>query len=544
LTEEASYPLWAFAFDRGGNVSGWPAVDRGDDQQVVDALRMGAVEGAAKLYDAYAERLHDYACSLTGERDAAADSVHDALVTAHGCVSRLTEPNRLRAWLYALTRFQAAARLAHRTGSGKSGSVPLPVFDEPEDPELADLVYEALGELRKNEREVLELSLRHGLTPAEAGAVLGLTSRQTVTRLGRARDHLENAAAAVILARTGRAHCPDLSAMLDSWEGPLTPLLRRRLSGHISGCEVCTEGRHRQVAAARLLDMVPVAFPPISLRRRVVDTCVNPERDQTRTLITDRGDSFDRTGFPVAAERRSRRRKPHRLAPVMLAGAAVLAATGAMVVMNTGDPAKTALRVTAVPSASPSVSADELTGTTPEPEPADDTTPAPDPSPTSSPTGVPSTRPAATAATTRPAAAPTATRRRTVRGARFTASCPGSVDAAAKIGLTARNATVTWSATASAGLEVLPASGSIKAGGSVAIWVTVDDPATGGSGSVSFSSNGGGAKCSLSWDGGTEQTPEPPTDQPTTVPDPSQTPSGPTQSTSVDNVQADPAHDS
>ncbi|MCA2223241.1 RNA polymerase sigma factor [Nonomuraea aurantiaca] len=513
---------------------------------MVDALRMGAVEGAAKLYDAYAERLHDYACSLTGERDAAADSVHDALVTAHGCVSRLKETGRLRAWLYALTRFQAAARLAHRSGSGKTDSVPLPVFDEPEDPELAALVHEALGELRRNEREVLELSLRHGLTPAEAGAVLGLTSRQAATRLGRARDHLENAAAAVILARTGRAHCPDLSAMLDSWEGPLTPLLRRRLSGHISGCEVCTEGRHRQVAAARLLDMVPVAYPPISLRRRVVDTCVNPERDQTRTLITDRGDSFDRTGFPVAAERRSRRRRSRCLGPVLLAGAAVLAATGAMVAMNGGDPAKTALRVAPAPSAAPSDSPDDangspddLTGTTPEPTLADDTTPTPDPSPTSSRSGQPSTRPATTA-TTRPAAAPTATRRQTVRGARFAVSCPDGVEDATKIGLTARNAGVAWSATASAGLEVFPASGSIKAGGSMAIWVTVDDPGTGGSGSVSFRSNGGGARCSLSWQGGTEQTPEPPTDQPTSGPEPSETPR-PTQSTSVDNVQADPS---
>ncbi|MEU7739900.1 sigma-70 family RNA polymerase sigma factor [Nonomuraea sp. NPDC049158] len=528
-------------------MSGWPAVDRGDDQQVVDALRMGAVEGAAKLYDAYAERLHDYACSLTGERDAAADSVHDALVTAHGCVSRLKETGRLRPWLYALTRFQAAARLAHRSGSAKTGSVPLPVFDEPADPELAALVHEALGELRGNEREVLELSLRHGLTPAEVGAVLGLTSRQAAARLGRARDHLENAAAAVILARTGRAHCPDLSAMLDSWEGPLTPLLRRRLSGHISGCEVCTEGRHRQVAATRLLDMVPVAYPPISLRRRVVDTCVNPERDQTRTLITDRGDSFDRTGFPVAVERRSRRRRPRRLGPVLLAGAAVLAATGAMVAMNGGDSAKTALRVAPAPSASPSTSPDDaspddLTGTTPEPAPEDDTTPTPDPSPTSSHSGVPSTRPAAT--TTKPAAAPTATRRQTVRGARFAASCPDGVEDAAKIGLSARNATVAWRATASAGLQVYPANGSIKAGGSLAIWVTIDDPGTGGSGSVSFSSNGGGATCSLSWHGGTQQTPAPPTDQPTSGPEPSETPSGPTQSTSVDSFQVDPPHDS
>lgn len=215
---------------------GWPTVDRADDHQVVEALRRAHTDAPAKLYDAYAERLHDYACSLTGDRDTAAESVHDALVTAQGCVDRLKESSRLRAWLYALTRFQAATR----QGSGEG--TPPPVLDDPDDPEMAELVHEVLGELSRNEREVLELSLRHGLTPSEVGAVLGLTSRQATTRLGRARDHLENAAAAVVLARTGRAHCPDLSAMVDSWEGPLTLMLRRRLSGHIGGCEVCTEG--------------------------------------------------------------------------------------------------------------------------------------------------------------------------------------------------------------------------------------------------------------------------------------------------------------
>ncbi|NUT38519.1 MAG: RNA polymerase sigma factor, partial [Thermoactinospora sp.] len=250
---------------------GWPKVDA-DDRQLMDALRRGDRQAPADLYDAYAERLHDYACSLLAEREATAQAVHDALVTAQGCVSQLKESTRLRSWLYALTRYQCATRFTGTT------SAPPPVLDDPDDAELAELVHEALGELSRNEREVLELSLRHGLSPAEVGAVLGLTSRQATTRLGRARDHLENGAAAVVLARTGRAHCPDLSAMVDSWEGPLTPLLRRRLSSHIGGCEVCTEGKHRKVSAARLLDMVPVAFPPISLRRRVIETSVTPER--------------------------------------------------------------------------------------------------------------------------------------------------------------------------------------------------------------------------------------------------------------------------
>ncbi|MGW0805649.1 sigma factor [Nonomuraea sp. NPDC002799] len=512
-------------------MAGWPTVDRADDNELVGALRRADTDAPAKLYDSYAERLHDYAFSLSGERGVATDAVHDALVTAQGCVHRLKEPARLRAWLYALTRFQARARMAHRSGAPTEG-LPLPDLDEQEDPELADLVRETLRELRGSEREVLELSLRHALTPSEAAAVLGLTSRQAAARLGRARDHLENTAAAVVLARTGRAHCPDLSAMVDSWEGPLTPLLRRRLSGHISGCEVCTERRHRQVSAGRLLDMVPVAYPPISLRRRVVDTCVNPERDQTRTLITDRGDTFDRTGFPVTAERRSRRRRPHRLAPVVLAGACLLAATGAVVVINGRDTSTgTALRL----SPSPTLLVEPAP--TPEPVPdQDELTPSPSRAPSSGrPTPRPSGRPAGTLPATRPAAAPTATRRRPAPGARLSASCPQMADGLGRIGLRARNATVSWLATASQGLDVFPVSGSIRTGGSVVVWATVVDPDVSGSGRVTFTSNGGTATCSLSWEGGRSQTSEPPTDEPTVSAEPSETPTV-QRSSSVDDL--------
>ncbi|MET7337221.1 sigma-70 family RNA polymerase sigma factor [Nonomuraea sp. NPDC005650] len=507
---------------------GWPSVDRAEDQELVEALRRADTDAPAKLYDCYGERLHDYAASFA--QDLAADAVHDALVIAQGCVHRLREPVRMRAWLYALTRFQTRARMAHRT---PVDGVPLPEIEAQDDPELTDLVHETLGELSRNEREILELSLRHGLTPAEVGAVLGLTSRQAASRLARARDHLENAAAAVVLARTGRAHCPDLSAMLDGCEGPLTPLLRRRLSGHISGCEVCTEGRHRQVSAARLLDLVPLAYPPISLRRRVIDTCVNPERDQTRTLITDRGDSFDRTGFPAAVEHRSRRRRPRRLAPVLLAGACVLAATGAMVVIN-GRDVSTKSSARLVPSVStPSLDLGEESPT-PDPSPEDDElTPAPTPTPT--PSRTPSTR--ATPAerpSARHAAGPTPTRRRPVPGARLRMSCPKAIEGAAKIGLGARNAAVSWVATASQGLDVFPASGSIKAGGSVAIWVTITDPSAAGRGRVAFTSNGGSASCSLSWDGDEPETSDP-TDDPTTSSEPN---SSPSVTTSAENTES------
>ncbi|MER5418390.1 sigma factor-like helix-turn-helix DNA-binding protein [Streptosporangium roseum] len=284
---------------------GWPAVGRTDDQQLVGALRRADAQAPAKLYDSYAERLNDYAHSLLGDRDAAAGAVHDALVVAHGCAERLREPGRLRPWLYALARCAAGARDPRRPA-------PAPVFDDrdtPEERELAALVHEALAELSGQEREVLELSLRHDLSTGEVGAVLGMSSRQAATRLGRAREHLENAAAAVVLAKVGRAHCPDLSAMVDSWEGPLTTMLRRRLSSHIGRCEVCLERRDRHVSAGRLLDMVPAAFPPLSLRRRYIETCVNPVHAGARASIVEAGDRFDRAGFPTPVERRAKKRR-------------------------------------------------------------------------------------------------------------------------------------------------------------------------------------------------------------------------------------------
>ncbi|TYB67712.1 hypothetical protein FXF51_13090 [Nonomuraea sp. PA05] len=506
---------------------GWPTVDRARDQELVEALRRAESAAPATLYDSYAERLHDYAFTLSGQGDVAADSVHDALVTAQGCVARLREPGRLRAWLYALTRFQVRARMARRSGT-PSGGMPLPGLPEHDDQELADLVHEALGELSKGQREVLMLSVRHGLTPAEVGGVLGLTSRQSAVRLGRARDHLENAAAAVVLARTGRAHCPDLSAMLDSWEGPLTPLLRRRLSGHIGGCEVCTEGRHRQIAAAKLLDMLPVAYPAISLRRRVIDTCVKPELDETRVLITDRGDSFDRSGFPVPADRRSRRRRPRRLAPLVLAGACLLAATGAVVVMNAGGTAGT---TTLRPIPSPETSLEE----SPTPAPVfeeDEPSPSPTPSATPSPAPSPRITPPAAAPrrSSRQAAAPTASRRRPVPAARLRTSCPRTITGVATIGLSARNSAVSWVATASQGLDVHPASGSVRAGTSAAVVVTVVDPNAPGSGRVTFTSNGGTATCSLSWQG--DDVPAPPSDDPPATEEPTESPSAGVATTS------------
>ncbi|MFC6085069.1 sigma-70 family RNA polymerase sigma factor [Sphaerisporangium aureirubrum] len=281
---------------------------------MAEAARRAEERAADGLYDAYADRLNDYAYSLVHETDAAADAVHAAIVTAHGRADLLRETSRLRAWLYALTRFHAGEsrvqggdRRGRTPAYGFAGGRPHEHDQDVEDPELTAVVREALGELGQRERDVLLLAVRHGLTTAEIGVVLGLTSRQAGNRLGRAREQLDNAGAAVILARTGRAHCPDLSALVDSLEGPFPQPLRRRLTRHIGGCEECTDGRRRRVTSERLLDAVPVAFPPLSLRRRVAETCSGIGDDAERAAVLAATERFDKNGFPPpGTDRRAR----------------------------------------------------------------------------------------------------------------------------------------------------------------------------------------------------------------------------------------------
>ncbi|WP_171055659.1 hypothetical protein, partial [Nonomuraea sp. KC401] len=133
---------------------------------------------------------------------------------------------------------------------------------------------------------------------------------------------------------------------------------------------------------------------------------------------------------------------------------------------------------------------------------------------------------------------PTATRRRPAPGPKLVASCPDGIDGPARIGLRARNAAVSWVATASQGLDVHPASGSIRAGGSVRVVVTVADPTVSGSGRVAFTSNGGTRSCSLSWvaDERPPATDAPDGGVPTDISEPPETPTAGVESSSVDTM--------
>jgi RNA polymerase sigma factor (sigma-70 family) len=139
--------------------------------------------------------------------------------------------------------------------------------------ELQTLMRAILTDLRPREREVTELQLRHDLDEADVARVLGVPPRRARALAARARGRLEKALGELLVARTGRAACPELDALLAEWDGRPTEQARDLIAGHVEQCQGCTARRPgglRQVALSNLMPLVP---PPAELREQVLRLC-------------------------------------------------------------------------------------------------------------------------------------------------------------------------------------------------------------------------------------------------------------------------------
>src|SRR5262249_35738314 len=97
--------------------------------------------------------------------------------------------------------------------------------------------------LTPGDREVIELHLRHEMEAAEVASILGVSRTHALTLLSRARHQLAACMVVMLVGRTGRADCHELSDMLDDWDGHLTVALRKRLHRHIQRCARCERRR-------------------------------------------------------------------------------------------------------------------------------------------------------------------------------------------------------------------------------------------------------------------------------------------------------------
>jgi len=87
------------------------AADVDFDREVVAAIAAGDPVGIAMAYDRYAAALYGYCHWMLHDSADAAASLQDAFVIAAATVSDLSEPSKLRPWLFALARNQCRRRI-------------------------------------------------------------------------------------------------------------------------------------------------------------------------------------------------------------------------------------------------------------------------------------------------------------------------------------------------------------------------------------------------------------------------------------------------
>ena len=72
------------------------------DSEIVASIAAGHSGGLAEAYDKYAGPLYEYCRFMLTDPGDAADAVQDTFVIAAARAAGLRDPERLRAWLYAV----------------------------------------------------------------------------------------------------------------------------------------------------------------------------------------------------------------------------------------------------------------------------------------------------------------------------------------------------------------------------------------------------------------------------------------------------------
>jgi RNA polymerase sigma factor (sigma-70 family) len=377
------------------------------DAQLAGAAAAGDRDAFAGIYDRYVDRLHDFCVGMLRDRDAAADCVQDVFCTAAVQLPKLRDPDKLRPWLYAIARNEALRCIRQRrreqvvdelpeTASRDAGPDTLAARTE-----LAALIAEAAGGLSDRDRSVLELAYRHGLDGSELADALNVSAGAANKMVSRLRETIERSLGALLVARRAQRNpqgCPELGAILASWDGQFTVLLRKRISRHIESCPTCEEERRKLVNPATLLGGAPILIPaPWWLRGHTLTQIQLTAADapmSSGSATTERGREArsDRRGGNDARSRLTSRRTQL----VGLGAAALLAAFLLMLAL--------------LHPHNVSVNPADLTGTTVTPTPAvlpaTAATPSPVPPPAVAPSNPAPPPPPVVANTPVPAATP------------------------------------------------------------------------------------------------------------------------------------------
>ncbi|MGW1917381.1 BACON domain-containing protein [Streptomyces sp. NPDC002076] len=269
-------------------------------------------------YEPYLDGLFTYCLSVLCDHDAATAALGDVLALAERRAHRVPEAAAdRRAWLYALARWACLRKLAEakqkRQATHAAGrpatrrQVPeppvAPEVQEQRRRELALLAWPEAAGTTPEQREALELAVRHHLAAQEVAAVLGMEPAAARELLASAACEVERTRAALAVVETGG--CPGVAHLTGDSGLVLSTALRRELVRHVDDCPRCRRTAERAVPGHWPgATVTPAELPVLEAPRGALRVAL-AHQPRARGAAVPR---FDRRGFPMDPKDRAARR--------------------------------------------------------------------------------------------------------------------------------------------------------------------------------------------------------------------------------------------
>ncbi|MCM2413398.1 hypothetical protein [Streptomyces sp. RKAG290] len=316
-------------------------------------------------YEPHLDGLFTYCLSVLCDHDAATDALGGVLALAERQGGRCpADEEERKTWLYALARWTCLRRLteqrqgrqAHRQHDGArarrqsekesrrgqavqgaragrrtpppaaSAHAPkttppasrsvkpaaavapqTPVAAEAHRRELAQLAWPEAAGTTPEQREALELAVRHRLTPVAVAAVLGLEAAAARELLAAAACEVERTRAALAVVESG--NCPTVGRLTGDRRVLLSATLRRELVRHVDDCPSCRRAAERADAQGPWPGgaLTPAAALAVveAPRPSAYVAMIHAQKHQKNRSATPR---FDRAGFPMDPKDHAARR--------------------------------------------------------------------------------------------------------------------------------------------------------------------------------------------------------------------------------------------
>lgn len=272
-------------------------------------------------YEPYLDGLFTYCLSVLCDHDAATAALGDVLVLAERRGRRGPDAaGDRRAWLYALARWACLRKLAeakqkrhatHAAGrhtgdrrrTEESPAPPVsPQVQEQRRCELSLLAWPEAAGTTPEQREALELAVRHHLAAHEVAAVLGLDLAAARELLASAACEVERTRAALAVVETGG--CPGVARLTGDNQLVLSAAVRRELVRHVDDCPRCRRTAERAIPGRWPGANATTAELPVLEAPRAELHIALAHGPRARIAAP----RFDRRGFPMDPKDRAARR--------------------------------------------------------------------------------------------------------------------------------------------------------------------------------------------------------------------------------------------